>query len=655
MALSNPEPWTGVEMTSLLRRAWEIRMFEERLLRLFAEGKLNGTVHTCLGQELSGLVVARAAGANDAVFSNHRGHGHYLAFRNRPDALLAEIMGRASGLCGGFGGSQHLHDRNFFSNGILGGMSPVAVGWAWARKISSEEGIAIVFHGDGAMGEGVVYEAMNLAAQWKLPVLWVVEKNGYAQSTSCRQTTAGQISVRAAGFGLSCFAGDTWNLEPLANAAEEAIRQVRSTSSPALLEIETYRLAAHSKGDDNRDPNEVAGFFQRDPLNALRTSAPELVRQWELEIGAGLDQLVARSDQAPDCQFHPNWSPRSASVGEIWEELPEEPAAERYSTLLHQTLARLFGEDPRLVMLGEDIEGPYGGAFKVTRDLSAKFPHRVRNTPISEAAIVGAGAGAALGGLRPIVEIMFGDFLSLTFDQLIQHACKFETMYGGEPKVPLIIRTPMGGRRGYGPTHSQSIEAHFMGIPELDVFALNARIEPDRVYRNLVSKIARPALVIENKILYTRAIRRTRPAGYRVLASSGDFPVLRITPDGIPPQVTLVCYGGMLDVAEEALTLAFEDHEIVGEVICPTRLVPLDLTPIRDSVSVTGRVVVLEEGKTFAAWGSEVLAALVEGGTKCTARRIGYDHFIPSSFTAETRLLPQAADVKKVIIELVHG
>lgn len=636
------------------RRALFIRLFEERLFKLFAEGKLNGTVHTCLGQEYSGLAVAMAATPDDVVFSNHRGHGHYLAFHRDAEALMAEIMGRSTGLCGGAGGSQHLYARNFYSNGILGGMSPAAVGVAWARKLREQPGIAIVFHGDGAMGEGVIYEAMNLAARWELPVLWVIERNGYAQSTDCRQTTAGNFSDRARGFGLAHYCGDTWDFERLAEVAASAVRHVRETRLPAMLEIQTYRLAAHSKGDDNRSAVEIAEYKARDLLNRLRGANPQIFGHWESEIAAELDEMVVRCAAAPTCSVRPAWRPRQPTLATEWTAVAGGGFGERYSTIMYQAFVRLFAEVPTLVMIGEDIEDPYGGAFKVTRDLGTRFPGRVRNTPISEAAITGAGAGAALAGLRPIVEIMFGDFLSLTFDQLIQHACKFATMYGGKVKVPLIIRAPMGGRRGYGPTHSQSIEGHFLGVPELDILALNARIDPERLYRALFAAPERPALIIENKILYTRPFQPECSAGYRVFCSSDAFPIVRISPTGSPPQVTIVCYGGMLEIAEEALVSAFQEDEILVEIICPTRLTPLDMTPVRESVMRTGKIVVLEEGKTFAAFGSEILAGLLEANVRCRACRVGYDHYIPSSYTAELELLPSAAQVLAAINRLFH-
>ncbi len=645
-------PLASAEMREWTARALLIRRFEELLLRLFSEGKLNGTVHTCLGQEWIGVAVAAALQPADTVFSNHRGHGHYLARHRNPEGLLAEIMGRATGVCGGFGGSQHLCDRGFYSNGILGGMSPVAVGRALAHRLDGDGGVTIAFHGDGALGEGVIYEAMNLAARWSLPALWVIERNGYAQSTHCGQTLAGTVEGRAAAFGLRYFHGDTWNVEALFRTAREAVAHVRTHGTPALLEVETFRLAAHSKGDDNRDPAEVESFRQKDSLQRLLDRGGEELAAIDREIRDELAGIVARCEAAPRCQFTPRSPHRSAAVK--WS-APPAASAERYSTLLHEALGQRLAADPRLMLLGEDIEGGYGGAFKVTRDLSQRYPGRVRNTPISEATIVGAGTGLALAGHRPIVEIMFGDFLGLTFDQLQQHACKFETMFNGRARVPLVVRTPMGGRRGYGPTHSQSIEAHFLGIPELLVVALNARVDPRTVYQTLAEQVTGPTLVIENKILYTRPFAPKVPRGFRVQHSDELFPTVRLAPAGeVTPQVTVVCYGGMLEIAEEALGRAFLEREIVAEIVCPTQLAPFNAEPVVESVRRTGRLLLLEEGKTFAAFGSEVIARVAEAGVTLRTRRLGYDHFIPASFELENELLPNVGTVLEALVQLIR-
>src|SRR5262249_39185940 len=277
-----------------------------------------------------------------------------------------------------------------------------------------------------------------------------------------------------------------------------------------------------------------------------------------------------------------------------WRRAADVPA-ERVVTLLHDALRRNLCRDGRIVLIGEDIEGPYGGAFKVTKDLSREVPGRVRNTPISEAAIVGLGNGLALLGLVPVCEIMFGDFLTLAADQLVNHASKFRYMYKGRVEPKLVVRTPMGGKRGYGPTHSQSLEKHFLGLPGTMMLALHHRHDPGRIYDALFAAIDRPTIVIENKLLYGLRAGDSAPEGFVLEETEEPFPTSRIRPLG-EPDVTILCYGGMLPDVEKALEPLFEEHEIACEVVCPTRIYPLDPRPVLESVLRTGRLLVVEEG-----------------------------------------------------------
>ena len=202
-------------LEQLYAKAILIRAVEQRLLHLFSQGKLFGTVHTCIGQEWSGVAVAEHLEKPDLVFSNHRCHGHFLARTDNVDGLIAEIMGKSSGVCGGRGGSQHLCWKGFYSNGVQGGIMPVAAGLALAQKLTGSGGITVVFIGDGTLGEGVVYETLNIASKWDLPLLVVLENNPYAQSTHQRQTLAGDICLRAEAFGIMARLGNTWEPEKL--------------------------------------------------------------------------------------------------------------------------------------------------------------------------------------------------------------------------------------------------------------------------------------------------------------------------------------------------------------------------------------------------------------------------------------------------------
>jgi len=635
----------------LIEKALLIRRFEELLLKLFKSGKLNGTIHTCIGQEFIGVAISEYLNMGDSMFSNHRGHGHFIAFTGNVEGLLSEIMGKANGVCGGIGGSQHIYYNNFYSNGILGGMVPVAAGHAYAHKIKNDNNISVIFVGDGALGEGVIYESLNIVSVWNIPLLIVVERNGYAQSTNTKQTLAGTIEGRANAFNIKFESANTWDIENLLEVSKSAINYVREESKPLILQVETYRLEAHSKGDDNRNSDEIDRYREKDYLNKLICSNNEQINEIDQRVDNLLQDSLAIAEKSLNCSF----VKRSFYDDKIvtWRTLTH--STDRYSNLLYKCLKDLFSKNEKMLMIGEDIEGDYGGAFKITRDLSSLFPGRVRNTPISEGAITGLATGLSLGGFLPIVEIMFGDFLTLTLDQLMQHASKFELMYNGKVKTPMIIRTPMGGRRGYGPTHSQSIEGFFLGIPNLQIIALNIRVPPQLIYSKLFSECKSPTLVIENKVTYTRKLKTEEVNGFTVEFSNEIYPTVRIRPKGINPQITIVCYGGMLELVEDAVNILFDEYEIICEVISVTRLVPMNILPLEKSVNKTRRILIVEEGKTFASWGSEVLSSLCE--IVCNiekSERIGNDQLVPSAFLAEQEIQVNTDQIVETVNRMLN-
>lgn len=241
------------------------------LLKLITEGKIRGTVHTCLGQEACAVGVIGALNKDvDVIFSNHRGHGHYLAYSNDVEGLLAEVMGKPSGVCNGIGGSQHLQYKNFYTNGIQGAGVPIATGMALAEKYNNTNAIAVSMLGDGTFGEGAVYEAFNIAALWEVPILYVVEFNHYAQSTPSSQQHAGDLRSRAKTFGIPVTSVDGMDVLCVYEEAKKAIQRVRKDKKPELLFLETYRLGPHSKGDDHRDTQEIERFRKRDPIILLK-------------------------------------------------------------------------------------------------------------------------------------------------------------------------------------------------------------------------------------------------------------------------------------------------------------------------------------------------------------------------------------------------
>ena len=276
--------------SSLYRSLLLIRRFEEIVLENFSRGIFFGTTHTCLGQEANAVGVLCNLGPDDVVFSNHRCHGHFLAFGGEVRGLFAELMGRATGCCAGRGGSQHLHWGNFYSNGVQGGIVPIATGMALAEKHKASGAVVVVFLGDGTLGEGVVYEALNMAALWKAPILFVLENNRIAQTTPLESALAGQISARFTTFGITVSELDTSDVEEISTTARQLLQEIRTSASPRALILHTCRFGPHSKGDDTRPPDSVAKFREeRDPLKVVEARLPSQERE---RIAAEVETLL---------------------------------------------------------------------------------------------------------------------------------------------------------------------------------------------------------------------------------------------------------------------------------------------------------------------------------------------------------------------------
>lgn len=294
--MHNPAP----SREDFYRQMLRIRRFEETVLEMFPRGLIYGTTHTYIGQEAIAVGVLATKDLGDVVVSNHRCHGHFLAYGGPMHALAAELMGRETGVCGGRGGSQHVKWKDFYANGILGGTIPLAVGMAFAEKVNQSGNICYAFMGDGTLGEGVVYESLNMASLWNLPVVFVLENNRYAQSTPIHAHLAGGISARFRAFGIPALECEASDVDAVYNTAREVVSEVRVGEGPRALILHTYRFAPHSKGDDTRDPEEIASFREKDPLRALEAQLdPEALQAITAEIEEEVTRAYQRAEQDP--------------------------------------------------------------------------------------------------------------------------------------------------------------------------------------------------------------------------------------------------------------------------------------------------------------------------------------------------------------------
>lgn len=636
-----------------------IRAFELKLLSLFGEGQIRGTVHTCWGQELPASVLSQLVDPNDVVFGTHRGHGYFLGLTQDYQGLAREILGREGGVSRGIGGSQHLHSNSVLTNGVQGGLVPVAAGAASAMT----SGIAIAVIGDGTLGQGVLYETLNIAALQSTAMLIILEDNGIAQTTPQIQTIAGSISDRFRAFDLDFY--QVSDAEPLELVAvmTHAIRCVREKRKPAVLQVNTRRLGPHSKGDDNRPTVLINALNAEDPLNRfieLSESNQQLWSQATQEIDDLFNKILSEpsSTDIPDNAVSERLLDSSDSLHQPFEDtaksIRKQVTASIRWALETNSRAAMFGED--IVHLPPDMQRPYNGAFGVSDDLSESFPERVIGFPISEQAMVGYAIGRSLMGDPTIVEIMFGDFTTLVVDQIRQQASKIAGIYDQRIKLPFLLRTPMGGRRGYGPTHSQSLEGMFFGIPHTIAFAVSPFGVGIHLFYNLL-RIEIPVIFFENKDLYVLEPRTQVSAPYSIERSKNVRDPFLVSPKGRTPHVTIVTYGFAAELTLRAIRELATKHETFVEILIYEILSPLRVTLLLQSLHKTGKLVIVEEGISATGLSGTVVTELTKANFRepFSLSVVGALGDIGASAIAESTALINEQQIIKEVVEIRKG
>jgi 2-oxoisovalerate dehydrogenase E1 component len=628
-----------------------VRRLEEFILELFSAGQLNGTTHAYIGQEAVAAGLFDHLDENDTVFSNHRCHAHYLLHQHDPVGLLAELMGRQGGTCGGVGGSQHLHRGRFYSNGVQGGIAPALVGLTWAARYKGEaQGIGVVFLGDGTLGQGQVYEAFNLASLWGLPVLFVIEHNGYSQSTPSHLQIAGEVGLRPQAFGIPLHEVASNDVVEVHQTAGAAVQFVRTQRKPAALLCHTFRLCSHSKSDDARPEELIAPWREKDPLLILRPRLGEAAWEaLELVVAEEVSAAYALAEASPPAEEW-NLSPLPLPAGAPW---PVEDG--KIVKLLNAEFHRLLAERSEVIAVGMDILDPYGGAFKVEKGLSTAFPAQVLPTPVCETSLTGLCGGMALGGLRPILQIMFGDFLTLGVEPLVNYISKYRGMYNDSVRCPVVVRAAMGGGRGYGPTHSQCLEKLLLGIPDVRLVALSSFHHPGALLRAAVDDEA-PVLLVENKQVYTRNFQASYGLFSRRIEGLA-YPTLTFSPNDFRfSDAVVAVYGGMVELALEAAEELMEEHELAVEVVAYSLIYPPPLGPLSRALGrAQGRLVTLEEGVLGGGWGAELVASAGQRGWVRASARVGArETVIPSARAMENQVLPSRAQLVAALRKLIH-
>ncbi len=589
-----------------------IRGFEQRVATLYRDGEVPGFVHLSVGQEAAAVGACWPLRRHDVITSTHRGHGHCLAKGMDPLGMFAELMGRGQGTNHGCGGSMHIADPKlgvFGANGIVAAGLPIAVGAAAAAQLRRDGSVAVAFFGDGAPAQGAFHEALNLAAVWDVPAIFFCENNGYAEFSPTATQNAVSLDRRAAGYGIPYLAVDGNDVEATATALEGLVLEARAGGGPAVVEAATYRWHGHYEGDPQRyrSSDEIQAWEVRDPILAhehrLRAAGVDdgELKRLESSVADQLDRAVEAARRSPG----PEPGRLTDFVLHARPARPEPPPpsdkAPTFRTMdaIRAALEAELADDDRVFVAGIDV-GVGGNVFGLTRGLRDQFGDRVRDTPISETAIMGLGVGAAMAGMRPVVELMYLDFLGVCFDQLLNQAAKLPFMTGGAASMALTVRTQFGAGRSSGSQHSQSLEALLAHIPGLTVVMPST---PADTYGLLRASIQdpNPVVFIENRLLY--GMKGPQPPSDYVLPI-GTSAVVR--PGS---HVTVVSVSRMLHEAVAAAERVADDG-IAAEVIDLRTVAPLDMDPILDSVHKTGRLLIAHEAVVPFGIGAEIAATV---------------------------------------------
>ncbi|TQN42803.1 2-oxoisovalerate dehydrogenase E1 component [Blastococcus colisei] len=592
-----------------------IRRFEQRASELYRATEVPGFLHLSIGQEACAVGASWPLDQDDVVVSNHRGHGHCLAKGMDMTAMFAELMGRESGTCRGLGGSMHIADPDlgiYGANGIVGAGLPIAVGAATAARLRGSGRIAVAFFGDGAVAQGAFHESVNLAAVWDLPVVFFCENNHYAEFSAAPTQSRGSLQDRAAGYGIDYAWVDGNDVVAVAELMTGLVTRLRDSPGPVLVEAETYRWHGHYEGDPQRyrTEDEVGQWKGRDPLQVLLRrltgtgTDPDVIAAIDGDIEAEIEHAVSVARAAPEPPPQSLFDHVSTPRPIVTETaLSDDGEVFRTMDAVRSALRDELAADPDVFIAGIDV-GAGGGVFGVTRGLFEEFPDRVLDSPISETALLGAAVGAAMAGMRPVVELMYMDFLGVCFDQLLNQAAKLRFMTGGRASLPLVVRTQFGAGRSSGSQHSQSLEALLAHIPGLSVVMPSTPAETYGLLRAAI-RDPNPVIFVENRSQY--GWKGPRPSETH-LVPLGRARVVRPGTD-----ITLVSYSRMVHEAVAAAAVLEQEGTSV-EVIDLRSIVPLDRETVLASLRKTNRMVVAHEAVRDFGVGAELAALAVDDG-----------------------------------------
>lgn len=649
----------------LYRTMARVASADDAIKRGLSAGDIQFQYYPCGGQEAIAAGIAATLSDKDYLLTTYRGIHDIVAKGTSMQEIMAELYGRTSGTSKGKGGPMHLSDPSaglMMTTGIVGSGMPVANGLALAAALRGEDRVTAVCFGDGASSIGAFHEALNLAALWNLPVIFICQNNQYAEYTALRDYTRNtDIASRAVAYAMRAEQVDGTDPVATMQVLTTAAMRARAGAGPTLVEAVCHRLQGHAFGGEltHMDQEALETALENAPIPIFRerllsagvADGPEL-DMIDTEARTEVDDAIsfALSDKHPDQEelyvdvfADPTVIPgktagESGSLGAT----TGESRNMTFGATINHTLDLALGQDESVFLLGEDIHDPAGGVVKATAGLSSKYGlDRVRPTPISEQAIVGAALGASMAGMRPVAEIMINDFLAVCMDQVANHVAKLRYMSGGRTSAPLTIRTMTAGNVGsFGAQHSQSLEAWLTHTPGLKVVYPSTPAEAKGLLLSCIYD-EDPCIFFESMRLYFNS--GPVPEGdYRIPLGVAD--VKRPGTD-----LTILSYGWTVTEAFAAADTLM-DEGIDAEVLDLRTLVPLDQEAILASVARTGRAVIAHSAVEFCGFGAE-LASLIHRNLhnelKAPVARVGAAYApVPFARELEGHYFPDANKIK---------
>lgn len=606
----------NLDPTTLLQLYQQLlypRLIEEKMLILLRQGKISKWF-SGIGQEAISVGVAAALEADEFIFTMHRNLGVFTT-RNMPlDQLFCQWEGKTGGFTKGRDRSFHFGAPEYGVIGMISHLGPqlsLAGGVALAHKLSKEAKVSVAFTGDGATSQGEFHEALNVAAVWGLPVIFVVENNGYGLSTPSRdQFICKQIADRGPGYGMKSLTIDGNNILEVYQTVKQLATEMRSNPHPVLLECMTFRMRGHEEASGIKYvPKELLELWgQRDPIAnyeqyLLKEGVLSITEQESIHqtLKAGINTAIEKALQTG--KPLPNTAEELADVYAPFTSITSIPAStnlseKRYVDAISDGLRLAMRKHPNLVLMGQDI-AEYGGVFKITDGFFEEFgKERVRNTPLCESAIVGAALGLSLKGYKAMVEMQFADFVTCGFNQIVNNLAKIH--YRWAEHADVVIRMPAGGGMAAGPFHSQTNEAWFTHTPGLKVVYPSSAFDAKGLLLAAFED-PNPVMYFEHKGLY-RSITEDIPDEYYTIEIGKGRMV------SIGDEVSVITYGAGVHWAVATV----KELGVKADILDLRSLVPLDYDAIDTTVKKTGRVILLHEDSLFGGIGGEIAAYISE-------------------------------------------